>query len=121
MSRPIRATINLSALRHNLDIARRHAPRSRIMAVIKANGYGHGMLRVAKALAAADGFAVLAVQEAVALREAGYMQEILLLEGFFSPDELPTLTQHRIATVVHAQWQLDALLRFPSALKIPLG
>jgi alanine racemase len=120
MSRPIRATIHLSALSHNLDVARRRATHARVLAVIKANGYGHGMLRVARALAAADGFAVLTVQEAVTLREAGFTQEILLLEGFFTPDELPLLTQHRIATVVHAQWQLDALLRFPEATNIPL-
>ncbi|MEN6586707.1 MAG: alanine racemase [Sulfuricella sp.] len=120
MPRPIRATIHLSALSHNLDVARRHATHARVLAVIKANGYGHGMLRVARALAAADGFAVLTVQEAVTLREAGFMQEILLLEGFFTPDELPLLTQHRIATVIHAQWQLVALLRFPEATNIPL-
>lgn len=120
MSRPLRATIHLSALRHNLGVARRHAAHSRILAVIKANGYGHGMLRVARALEAADGFAVLTVQEAVALREAGFAQEILLLEGFFTPDELPLLVQHHISSVVHAQWQLDALPRFPSAMNIPL-
>ncbi|MDP2784870.1 MAG: alanine racemase [Sulfurimicrobium sp.] len=120
MPRPLRATIHLSALRHNLDVARRHAAHSHILAVIKANGYGHGMLRVARALAAADGFAVLTVQEAIALREAGFTQEILLLEGFFTPDELPLLVQHRLSSVVHAQWQLDALLHFPSAVNIPL-
>ena len=120
MSRPLRATIHLSALRHNLDVARRHAAHSRILAVIKANGYGHGMLRVARALAAADGFAVLTVQEAIALREAGFTQEILLLEGFFTPDELPLLVQHHISSVIHAQWQLNALLHFPSAVNIPL-
>ena len=79
MSRPLRATIHLSALRHNLGVARRHAAHPpAILAVIKANGYGHGMLRVARALTAADGFAVLTVQEAVALREAGFTQEHLV-------------------------------------------
>lgn len=120
MARPIRATIHLSALRHNLDVARRHAAHSRIIAAIKANGYGHGMLRVAKALEAADGFAVLTMDEAIALRDAGFTQQILLLEGFFTPDELPLLVQHRIATVIHASWQVDALLRFPAAASIPL-
>ncbi|MFN3397849.1 MAG: alanine racemase [Sulfurimicrobium sp.] len=120
MSRPLRATIHLSALRHNLDVARRHATHSRVLAVVKANGYGHGMLRAARAFAAADGFAVLTVQDAITLREAGFTQAILLLEGFFAPDELPLLARHRIATVVHAQWQLDALLRFPSASGIAL-
>ncbi len=120
MPRPLRATIHLSALRHNLSAVRQHAPRARIMAVIKANGYGHGMLRVARALETADGFAVLTVQEAITLREAGFAQEILLLEGFFSSDELPLLAQYRIASVVHARWQLDALLHSPAMASIPL-
>ena len=111
MPRPIRATVNLSALRHNLGIARRHAPHARLMAVIKANGYGHGMLRVAKALEAADGFAVLNLAEAIALREAGFGQDILLLEGFFSANEIPLLVQRGLSTVIHAQWQIDALLQ----------
>ncbi|MDP1704591.1 MAG: alanine racemase, partial [Sulfurimicrobium sp.] len=59
MPRPLRATVDISALRHNLGVAKNHAPHARIMAVIKANGYGHGMLRTAKALVGADGFAVL--------------------------------------------------------------
>jgi alanine racemase len=113
MPRPLRASISLSSLRHNLGIARSNAPHARIMAVVKANGYGHGMLRVAKALEAADGFAVLNLAEAVALREAGFTQEILLLEGFFSADELPLLARHGLSTVIHAQWQIDALLQTP--------
>jgi alanine racemase len=113
MPRPLRATVDLSALRHNLGVARRHAPHARIMAVIKANGYGHGMLRVARALEAADGYAVLNLAEAIALREAGFTQDILLLEGFFSMDELPLLARHRLNSVIHAQWQIDALLQQP--------
>lgn len=115
MSRPICATVSLSALRHNLGIARRHAPHARTMAVIKANGYGHGMLRVASALKAADGFAVLNLAEAIALRNAGFRQEILLLEGFFSADEVPLLVQHGLSTVIHAQWQIDVLLQISFA------
>ncbi|PWB47067.1 MAG: alanine racemase [Nitrosomonadales bacterium] len=118
MPRPLRASVCLSALRHNLGIARSHAPRARIMAVIKANGYGHGMLRVAKALEAADGFAVLNIAEAIALREAGFTQEILLLEGFFSADELPLLARHGLSTVIHAQWQLDIMLQTPGSAPV---
>jgi alanine racemase len=109
MSRPLQAHIDLAALKHNLGVARRHAPQSRTMAVIKASGYGHGMLRVAHALAAADGFAVLNVSEAVALREADFKQTILLLEGFFSADELPILAEYRLATVVHCARQIEQL------------
>jgi alanine racemase len=107
MTRPILATIHTDALRHNLAVARRHAPDSRMMVVIKANGYGHGLLRVASALRDAEGFAVLNVSEGISLREAGYTQQtILLLEGLFSADELAVAAQHKLAIVVHSELQL---------------
>ena len=109
MPRPLFARIDLSALKHNLGVARAHATQSRSLAVIKANGYGHGMLRVAGALAAADGYAVLNLGEGIALREAGFNQTILLLEGFFSADELPALAEYGLATVIHSQEQIDML------------
>lgn len=109
-ARPLRATIHLSALKHNLAIARLHAPNSRLLAVIKANAYGHGMLRAAHALAAADGFAVLNLDEAIQLRESGFKQFILLLEGIFSADELPELARRQIGCVVHSPWQVEAIL-----------
>ena len=87
MSRPIIATIDLSALRHNLSVARRHAPRSSVLAVVKANAYGHGIARAARSLvqAGVEGFALLELDAAIALREAGYTQRIVLLEGFLRP------------------------------------
>jgi alanine racemase len=120
--RPLFATIDTGALKRNLAVARRHAPRSRIMAVIKANGYGHGLLRVARALAEADGFALLELDGAVRLREAGFDQRIVLLEGCFEPEELPLLVRHRLATVVHSREQVEMLDRLPpgSALDVLL-
>jgi alanine racemase len=109
MSRPLLARIDLSALKHNLGVVRSHAPQSKAIAVIKANGYGHGMLRVAHALAGVEGFAVLSLEDAVVLREAGFNQTILLLEGFFSADELPVLAEYRLAIVVHCAEQIDML------------
>lgn len=107
MTRPILATIHTDALRHNLAVARRHAPNSRMMAVIKANGYGHGLLRVASALWDAEGFAVLNVSEGIALREAGFGQQtILLLEGLFGADELAVAAEYKLAIVVHSEPQL---------------
>lgn len=111
MTRPLLARIHLNALRHNLALARAHAPRSRAWAVIKANGYGHGTLRVAQALAAADGLALLHLNDAVLLREAGISQPLLLLEGFFEPDELPLLARHHLAPAVHCADQIDMLER----------
>jgi alanine racemase len=107
--RPLQATIHTAALRHNLALARARAPRSKILAVIKANGYGHGMLRVAAALAESDGFAVLRVEEGATLREAGVHQPILLLEGLFGPDELPIASSFGLSVVVHCEEQLVML------------
>jgi alanine racemase len=110
MSRPIRATFDLSALKHNLGIARQFAGAARVLAVIKANGYGHGVRRVAAALAGADGFAMLELDDAVRLREAGHRHPILLLEGFFSGAELEPILQNRLSVVLHDAEQL-AMLR----------
>lgn len=109
MPRPIRATISSAALKHNLDVARRLAGGSAIWAVIKANGYGHGLLRVAKALEAADGFALLDFVDALRLRAAGVRKPILMLEGFFSAQDLPVLVKHALTPVIHTVEQIDML------------
>lgn len=107
--RPISATIHLGALRHNLQAARTAAPHANIMAVVKANGYGHGLLNAASGLSNADGFAVLGLDEAVRLREAGYGQTLLLLEGVFAADELADAARHDVSLVVHNMQQLAML------------
>jgi alanine racemase len=112
MPRPIQAHIDLSALEHNLNVARRLSG-ARVMAVIKAAAYGHGLLRSAEALSAAEGFALLDVQEAVRLREAGFRQKILLLEGFFTPDDLTLLAEYDLDTVIHSQHQINMLDAYP--------
>ncbi len=109
MSRPLRARIDLSALRHNLARARQAAPESKIMAIVKANGYGHGLVRVAQTLSDADGFGVACLEEAVTLREAGIRQPITLLEGFFGSDELNALSHYRLQPVIHNETQLRQL------------
>jgi alanine racemase len=112
MARPIQARIDLSALENNLMVARR-ATSSRLMSVIKADGYGHGLLRAAEAFAATDGFALLDIQDAVRLREAGVRQPILLLEGFFSEEELPVIAEHDLTCVIHGSWQIAMLDGYP--------
>ena len=128
MTRPIRATLDLSALRGNFAVARQHAGEARLWAVIKANAYGHGLMRAAEALDdLADGYALLDLDDAVALREAGYRQPILLLEGFFEADELPLLAEYGLTPVVHALEQIEMLTgaalpaRLPVYLKINTG
>lgn len=107
--RPIIATISQSALAHNLRVATKHAPKSKIMAVVKANGYGHGLFNVAQGLNAADGFAVLGLNEAIDLREAGYEQTLLLLEGVFVAAELNIATSYGVDIVVHCNEQITML------------
>ena len=111
MPRPVRASFKLSALRHNLGVARRHAPRSKIWAVVKANAYGHGLERVAQALAVADGYALLDLNEAVRLREAGIAKPLLLLEGIFQPADLQIVDRYGLTTVVHDLEQILMLER----------
>jgi alanine racemase len=118
MSRPIFATIDAAAMRHNLSVVRKHAPRARVMAVIKAGGYGHGLLRAASALKDAEGYALLEVEEAIRLRQAGYRQRIVLLEGFFDARELPALVEHDLSVVVHRMDQAAALADLPARGKL---
>src|SRR5512140_434681 len=112
MPRPIRASFRLSALRHNLGVARRHAPRSKTWAVVKADAYGHGLARAAQALAAAEGYALLDLNEAVRLREAGIAKPILLLEGIFQAADLAVADRFDLALVVHDFEQVLMLERF---------
>ena len=109
--RPIKASIDLAALHDNLKAAQKLAPQSKLMAVLKANAYGHGLLRAAKKKKKAAGFAVLNIEDAMTLREAGFDQTILLLEGFFDREELRLVQEYHLATVVHQQEQLRLLLQ----------
>src|SRR5882762_10721208 len=117
--RPIRARIDSAALGHNLAAARRRAPHSRIWAVVKANAYGHGLARAARALSGADGLALIELDAALELRRAGERRPILLLQGFFSPDELEPIAAHGLTTVVHDPEQLAMLEKFKLSAKIP--
>lgn len=103
------AVIDRKALRHNLVRVREAAPGSRVLAVIKANGYGHGAVRVAQALTDADAFAVACVSEAQELRAAGIMQPLVLLEGVFSPKDLQWASLNRCECVVHTGEQVELL------------
>jgi alanine racemase len=109
MSRPIHATISVSALRHNYAVAKRAALQSKVFAVVKANAYGHGVERVTRALVKADGFATVELEGAVGVRERGFAEPILLLEGFFEPAELPVIAASDLAVVVHNEEQLRML------------
>ena len=103
------ATIDLAALRHNLAVARARSAGAKVVAVVKANGYGHGAARLLPALTGADMLAVACIEEALALREAGAVQPILLLEGVFEADELPLCVQLGFEITVHEPGQVRML------------
>jgi len=123
MTRPIQAHIDLAALRHNYSVARRYAGSARVWAVLKANAYGHGLLRAARALAdSVDGFALIEIEGAIALREAGLRQPILLLEGFYAAGEIPLIFDYSLTTVIHSMHQVDQLVRSTPArgVRVPV-
>jgi len=126
VNRAARATIDSSALRANLRALRGTAD-ARIMAVIKADGYGHGIVPVARALADADAFAVARLEEALSIREAGLSNRIVLLEGLFHTEQLELSAQLGLELVVHAPHQLQMLdavsgsHRYPVWLKLDTG
>lgn len=108
-NRHSRAIIDLQALRDNYRLLKQKAGGNRLIAVVKADAYGHGAVEVARALGEADAFAVAAVGEAVALREAGVSQKILVMGGFVHSEELRACIDHQLDPVLHHQFHLDCL------------
>lgn len=107
MTRPIRVEIDLAAIRHNYLKVKEKAPHSQAYATIKANAYGHGVLEVAQALQdIADGYALLNIEDALALRARGLPHPILLLEGPFDAEEVRLMAEHHIHAALHSEQQL---------------
>lgn len=118
MPRPLVATIDIAALRHNLEIANKNAPGAKVWAVLKANAYGHGLERGMRGFAAADGLGLIEFDNAVRLRELGWKKRILLLEGFFDAQDLAIVVDHGLDVVVHNAEQLAMLEQIPLAAPI---
>ncbi|VXC65578.1 alanine racemase 2, PLP-binding [Burkholderia sp. 8Y] len=111
MPRPIRAYIRPNAVEHNLKVARRNAPNSRVWAVVKANAYGHGIKRIYPALASADGIALLDLDEAVMVRELGWRKPVLLLEGVFTPEDVSIADKLSLTVTVHCNEQRELIAK----------
>lgn len=112
MGRAATATINLNAFRENYRLAKSVAPAQQAVAIIKADAYGHGAVKLAFALEdEADAFGVACIEEALELREAGIQKPILLLEGFFTEDELPIISENNFWCALHSLEQIDILAR----------
>ena len=119
--KPATAKISSVALKHNIQTIKQKAPNSKIIAVVKANAYGHGVVFVSSAVESlVDCFGVARLEEALKLRSNGITKPILLLEGFFSSKDLPILAVNNIQTVVHSQEQLEALeqAKTPNPVKV---
>lgn len=123
MSRTTRAIIDLSALSNNIQQLKniaisQYAPK--FMAIIKADGYGHGIVRVATHLNEADSFGVICIDQAIQLREAGVKQNIVLLAGFLNKDEYAETQRYQLQPVIHNEKQLQILLKQPAKLPFTL-
>lgn len=109
MTRPASVVINLAALKSNFQRIRQLAPRQKIMAVVKADAYGHGITRVARSLPHADAFGVACIEEARQLRDAGIQRPIVLLEGPFDADDLVCIQSLALDIVIHHREQFEML------------
>ena len=111
MSRDVRATIHLAALKHNLARVRALAPSAKVMAVVKADGYGHGLERVADALDSADAFGVASIADGLRIRTVGLTQRVVVLSGIDDPADLAHMRSLDLEGVVHHESQLEILER----------
>lgn len=114
MKRATKAVIDSQALRKNLEVVRSKAPRTKILAMIKADGYGHGIVRVAQILQSADALGVACLEEALELRAAEITNRIVWMQGFShrAAEQLPILYDLQIEPVIHQFEQIEALQQF---------
>lgn len=120
MSRPTNVRIDPAAFLHNLKVVKFYAKNARIMAMVKANAYGHGILPLIQALQSVDAVGVSCLEEALELRDLGFRQPIVLLEGFFKADELDIIAEMQLEIVLHQPYQLQILqqAKLKTSLKI---
>ena len=126
MSRPARVVIDIEAAKHNLSVVQKMAPSSKILAVIKADAYGHGLIQMARGFEDADAFGVVSTEEAIALRKSGVSHPVVLLEGFFEESELDIIGKYGLESVIHNREQIGILKkrkveRLPVWLKVNTG
>lgn len=118
MGRLLQAIIDRQAFNHNLTEIKQLAPNSKIMAMIKANAYGHGLIETARTLTEVDAFGVACIEEALELRRANIKQRIVLCEGFFHVSELPVIENQDLEIVIHSSYQLELLQKFTGLIQV---
>lgn len=105
------ARIDLGALRNNLAVVRELCPESNIMAMVKADAYGHGLVPACRALSAADGLAVARLKEALLIRKTGITQRLLLLGTLFDDHDLAVCAGHDIDVTAHDKMSVASIIR----------
>lgn len=108
----VNAVISRKAVRHNFKRIKSIVKTSRVISVLKANAYGHGVLEMARILVDSDAFGVARLEEALELRSANFTTPILLMEGFFNTVDIDVLIEHDIQTVIHSLEQICQLETF---------
>ncbi len=120
MTRNVVAYIDKNALAHNLKCVRNLIkPKTKILAMVKGNAYGHGLLSVAQALSDADAFGIAAIENAILLRKKGIKRPIVLMSGFLNQEELECCHQYRLSPVIHSDYQLQLLQKANFKFKLP--
>lgn len=109
MSRGVVATIDSAALQHNFNFIRRNFPAQSILAMVKSNAYGHGLVSVARWLPDVDALGVACIEEVLKLRTAGINTPIVLMPGFSDPEELRLLAEYKVIPVIHDLFQIELL------------
>ena len=110
MKNTAKVTISLNAIKHNLKLVRQLTPGTKVLAMVKANAYGHGLIPIAKALEEADGLAVARLSEALQLRDAGIEQRLVVLGSLLSEEDIVCCSDHQLDVVVHDQESANLLL-----------
>ncbi len=114
MQNTVTIKLNLDHLRHNYGLLKKRAPAAQVFAVLKSDAYGHGLLNIARGLPEADGFALIQLEDAITLRNAGVSQAILLMAGVNDAQEVAEARERQLTVVVHHRDHL-AMIRAPGA------
>lgn len=110
MTRPIKVLIDKKALASNLQLIKKKMPKSFLWAVVKADAYGHGLNNLLEVFNLyCDGLAVLDIPQAIEVRKLGWKKSILMIEGFFSPEDILQAIREDIELVIHSDWQIELL------------
>lgn len=119
-NRAAHVVIDRAAIKHNLQQVRKLVPSAKVMAVIKADGYGHSMETVAAALEAADEFAVTCLDDVARLRSQGFGKPITMLSSTFTVDDLHRMPAQQVRPVVYDLGQLSSLSELDDSANLDL-